>query len=149
MLKKFYLCCAISLLLLANHAFAQEGSSMKIDNYQVHYSAFNTSFLSAEVAKAYGINRSGAEALLNIAILEKQADGSMKNVTAEVRGTLSDLIHKKPLAFKEVREQEAIYYLASFPIEHKATAYFSISAKVANRLTPLKIEFTKQLYKDE
>ncbi|MFM4989919.1 DUF4426 domain-containing protein, partial [Aeromonas veronii] len=38
----------------------------------VHYNAFNSSFLTPEVAKAYGLERSRYNAIINIAVQDKQ-----------------------------------------------------------------------------
>lgn len=120
----------------------------KIEGFEVHYSVFNSSFVSEKVAKAYGLVRGKDKAIVNIAILKKQSDGSMKNIEAKVTGYHSDLIHKKTLSFKKIQEEHAIYYLAQVAFNHKEKIYFKIDAAVDGRATPIHLDFQKTLYVD-
>lgn len=143
---RYFLCC---ILLLSTVVFANTDTMQSVGNYQVHYSSLNTSFLSADVAKAYGITRGKDKALLNVAVLKKQSNGQYLPVQAKVTVELYDLIHKKNLPVQEVVEEYAIYYLAPFDIDHKVTVYFTVVAQVEGRQTPLEIKFKRKLYKDE
>lgn len=131
-----------------SQSYAQEDNIKKIEGYEIHYSVFNTDFLSPEVAKAYNIVRGSDKGLVNISVL-KQQNGKLQSVEAQVSGNHSDLIHKQPLKFSVVKENPAIYYLAPFEIDHKAKTYFSIKVKVPNRATPIALDFQKTLYKSE
>lgn len=65
-----------------------------------------------QVAKAYDIKRSGINALINIAVLDNRQAGKPA-VTATLTGEARNLLGvRKPLTFREVREGDAIYYLA-------------------------------------
>ena len=119
------------------------------DNYEVHYSVFNTGFLSPEIAQAYNIVRSKSKALMNIAVLEKQPNGTLKNVTAVVTGEQYDLIRTVPLLFNEVREEQAIYYLSSFDFQNKTTLYFTLMIQPDPNKPAYKLQFNKMLYTDE
>jgi hypothetical protein len=139
----------LTFLCLLSLPFLSHGESVKkIEGFEVHYSVFNSSFISEQVAQAYKLTRGKDKAIINIAILQKQKDGSLKNVEAKVSGTQSDLIHKKTLSFQKVQEQQAIYYIAEFSFNHKETIYFKIDAKVDGRITPLHLDFNKALYVD-
>lgn len=127
---------------------AQEASMQQVGDYQVHYSIFNTSFLAPEIAENYGIVRSGARALMNIAVLKKQPDGSMKNVRVDISGTRFDLIRRDPLKFQEVQEQHAIYYLSDFPIEHRTMIYYTLQILPENSNRSFEVQFRKMLYRD-
>jgi hypothetical protein len=137
------------ILLLATKAFAEDNYVKTFDDYEVHYSVFNTSFLTPQVAQGYNIVRSGSRALMNIAVLKKQPDGSMKNVTAIVTGEQYDLVRHDPLEFKEVREEHAIYYLSSFEFQNRATLYFTVMIQPDPNQPAYKLEFNKMLYRDE
>ena len=126
-----------------------EDNMQLFDDYEVHYSVFNSSFLTPEVASVYDIVRSKTKALINISVLKKQPDGSRVVVPAEVTGSQYDLIRHDPLTFVEVKEQDAIYYLSSFEITHKTTIYFTLFIKVSPEQQPYKLQFNKLLYKDE
>lgn len=143
--KKVLLLCGLLLPFLAQ---ANGESMQQFGDYQVHYSVFNTSFLQPEVAATYRIVRSADTAMINIAVLKKQADGSYANVTASVSGNQYDLIRHDPLTFQEVREQHAIYYLATLPIHHRIDVYFTVDVSVDGQ-QPMKVQFSKRLYRDE
>lgn len=77
----------------------------------VHYSAFNSGFLQPDVAAAVGLVRSKTQGVVNVAVLK-----AGKASTAQVSGQVKDLLGKiTPLAFKQINEGGAIYYLAQFP----------------------------------
>lgn len=139
----------LSLLVSSTLAIADDEEQIKsFNNYDIHYSVFNTSFLSPEVASAYGIVRSKEMALLNIAIRKNKPDGSNIAVAAIVKGNVRDLIRKTPLEFREVREQDAVYYLSLTKIDHKQTVYFTISVQPDPNISPYTFEFSKKLFVD-
>ena len=96
-----------------------QAQSVRDNEYEVHYSSMNTSFLSAEVAKAIDVIRAKDRALLNISI-RRYNDGGISTTASKavVSGSRYDLVHRLPLTFKEVVEPGAIYYLAEFPIQN-------------------------------
>lgn len=141
----------LMLSLLSVFALAQDEdySIKRFADYEIHFSVFNTSFLSPEVAAVYKIVRANDDAMVNISVLQKQPDGSKKPVTAAVSGSQSDLIHDLPLTFTQVREQDALYYLASFAIRHKTPVYFKINVQPEGAKSPIPLEFNRTLYRDE
>ncbi len=82
----------------------------RLGSYQGHYSLVPTTFLSKDVAAGYGITRARDRALLNVSIIDPEAGP----VRAAVSGTVKDLLGTvRELAFEEVVEGEAVYYLAT------------------------------------
>lgn len=143
-----------SVLLLLTMLFSTfvqaNGESMQqFGDYQVHYSVLNTSFISPEIAQHYNIVRSKNTAMMNIAVLKKQDDGSYRNVTALVTGEHNDLVRKEPLNFTQVREEHAIYYLATFTIHHKIDVYFTVNVQPDPNKPAFKLQWSKRLYRDE
>jgi hypothetical protein len=91
----------------------------------VHYSAFTSSYLTPDVAKASGLTRSKNQGVLNIAVLKGD-----KPMTANVTGTAKDLTSRNiDLKFKQISEQGAVYYIAQFPIEQQETLTFTINVQ--------------------
>lgn len=115
----------------------------------VHFSVFNTSFLSPDVARSYGIVRGRDRFLINVAVQHR--DGNQQRaIRAEVSGTTSDLIHRTPLEFREVIEQDAVYYIAEFTIDTKEERRdFRLQVNTATRTLPYDIQFNKKLYREE
>ena len=83
-------------------------TSKQFGNDTVHFNVLNTSFLSPKVARSYGIVRGKNKFLINVSVRRQSGIGNSA-VRAELSGTQSDLIHRTPLEFREVIEQDAIY----------------------------------------
>lgn len=133
---------------LSAFSLAENDNVFKQDDYEVHYSTFNTSFLNEKIASTYGIVRSKSKALLNVAVLKKNNDGFMKPVSASLTGQTYDLILIKALDFFEVREGDAVYYLAQFDIDHKIPLYFTVNVKADPNQPAMKVQFKKVLWVD-
>lgn len=145
----YTLLSTLFLLTLALTAQASEPQLVqKFDNYDVHYSVFNSSFLTPEIAKSYGITRSKNQALINIAVIRKNEDGTSQGVSAIVKGTVRDLIYTNDLDFFPVREEKAIYYLSPLRISDKQDIYFDISVQPDPNRSPYHLKFKKRLYVD-
>ncbi|TNJ21434.1 hypothetical protein CF111_13385 [Aeromonas sobria] len=89
----------------------------------VHYNAFNSSFLTPEVAKAYGLERSRYNAIINIAVQDKQKVAQAVGITGEAKNLTGTI---RTLSFQEVKEGNAIYYLATLPYRNEDTYLFTL-----------------------
>jgi hypothetical protein len=88
---------------------AQAEQKVVFSDYEVHYILLPTTFLKADIADKYNLRRSKDRALVNVSVLDLQGSP----VQAEVRGSSENLLgQRQNLAFDEVIEGEAIYYLA-------------------------------------
>jgi len=82
-------------------------------DWEVHYALFPTEFLNPQIASQYQVTRGRDRALLNISVL----DVNDNPVRAEVAGTMTNLLsQQQSLAFQEILEGVAVYYLA--PVRH-------------------------------
>ncbi|MEX6501917.1 DUF4426 domain-containing protein [Pseudomonas zhanjiangensis] len=110
----------------------------------VHYSAFNSSFLQPEIASATGLVRSKSQGVVNIAVLKAGQPSS-----ASVEGAVKNLIGQSyPLKFKQVTEGSAIYYLAQFPFEGREVLRFTINV-TAEGGTAHSFDFSQEFFPDE
>ncbi|MDP3815463.1 DUF4426 domain-containing protein [Pseudomonas sp.] len=110
----------------------------------VHYSAFNSSFLQPEVAAASGLVRSKNQGVVNIAVLK-----TGKASTANVSGEVKDLVGRShPLSFKQITEGAAIYYLAQFPFDQREMLRFTINLTAADGVAR-SFEFNQEFFPDE
>ena len=82
-------------------------------------------------------------AVLNVAV--RNAAGS---VEAQLTGTRSDLIRKEQLAFRAIREDGAIYYIAEFGFTSGETLYFDLAITPTGEATPLQLKFSQALHAD-
>lgn len=136
----------LSIVTLGSHAAMAE--SKDYGPYEVHYSVFNSSFISPEVAKAYDIVRAKDQVLVNVSIRKKIDNGDQAHAAVAISGSSSDLIHKLPLKFREIREQGAIYYLAPVKIANKERRVFYIDVQAEPNRPAYKLNFNKVLYHD-
>lgn len=120
------------------------------DNYIVHYSAINTTMLTAEVAKASGITRSRKRGMLNIAVQKKQKSGKIEGVLAQLNGNVSNLIgQQRTLEFNVITEGAAIYYLAEFFLDDGERLSFSINVQPTPQYRGLRVSFDQTFFIDK
>ncbi|EKE83726.1 DUF4426 domain-containing protein [Idiomarina xiamenensis] len=92
--------------------------------WDVHYIAFAATFLTPEIANQYGIQRSAYKGVVNISLLDSSSQAAQ---AAGVSGyALNSLGQRQELAFKEVKEGDAIYYLAQVNYTNAETLRFII-----------------------
>ena len=116
----------------------------KLGNMNVHYIAIGATFLTPEVAKAYGIERSKYNGLLNISVLDN-TDKDTPAKTVQITGTARNLLgQEKPLTFIEVKEGQAIYYLAQIKYRNDETVRFDLT--IDDGKETQKLEFQQKFY---
>ena len=128
-------------------AFISNAENMKkFGDLDVHYMAIGATFLTPEVAKAYGIQRSRYNALVNISVL----DNSKNNTPAKtvlISGSAKNLVgQNKSISFDEVKEGDAIYYLAQVNYRNNETIKFDITI-IDNGKTH-QLTFSQKFYTD-
>lgn len=127
---------------------AWAGQFKKIKDVEVHYSAFNSTFLTAQVARSYQLKRNGYSAILNISVLDNSQVGKPAT-TATISGSSKNLIGQtRQLSFKEVKEGDAIYYLAEFPISDEERLTFDIDVNAGIKGTG-RLKFSQKFYVEE
>jgi hypothetical protein len=116
----------------------------ELGSWDVHYIALNTTFLTPEVAKQYGIVRSKFNALINISVLDRQ-DKSAQSVilTGEAKNLIGVI---KKLKFKQVTEGKSIYYLAVLPFSDQEQ--YRISVNVNDGVEQKNLKFQHKFYAD-
>lgn len=125
------------------------GQAEDLGDYLVHYNTINTSLLSPEVARAYGIQRSGTRALLNIAVLKKSDDGLNLPSTARVRASATNLAgQRRDLEMQEIQDQDAIYYIGTFRMHNEETLNFRIQVQPEGQGRTHEFNFRQQFYTD-
>lgn len=144
-------------LLFSFQASAEQSASF--GDYVVHYNAFRSDSIPADVARRHGIIRSNHRAVINITVMKKQEDGTATPIAAQVWGSTTNLNNQlSTLHFFPVREQNTIYYLDQFRIDNNDTLKFTIhvnpdpfstnpdSVGADNKSSAETIEFTQNFY---
>jgi hypothetical protein len=118
-------------------------------DYNIHFIAFTTDILSADVAKTYQITRSKNRALVNISVLKKVMGTTGTPSLATVTGTATNLSSQlREMEFKEVREQGAVYYLAEVSVNHGETFKFDMDITPEGHDETYKLSFSEQFVTD-
>jgi hypothetical protein len=135
-------------LLLTLPAQAQQYE--QVGDYQIHYSAVNTSFLPEEVAREHGIQRSQVMALLNVSVMEELEDGSTRPVTASVDGRIGGLDggDATPLSFRPLRIGDTPSQVAVFRIHEDEPMRFDLRVRYDRNAAPAEVSFIQRFYID-
>ncbi|WP_448550176.1 DUF4426 domain-containing protein [Thalassotalea fusca] len=136
------LCCLCSMLVLSTAVSAE--NMKKMGKMNIHYMAIGATFFTPEIAKAYGIERSKYNGLVNISVLDNSKEGTPAK-TVSITGTARNLAdQKKTLSFKEVREGGAIYYLAEVDYRNEETIRFDLT--ITDGEETHRLEFSQKFY---
>jgi hypothetical protein len=132
------------LLVLGTPVAAQ--NSVRSGDDTIHFAALPTREISPEVARGKAITRSENRALLNIAVRRRQGAGDVA-VRAEVRGSATnDAGQRQQLVVREVREGEAIYYLAEPRMRPGDTLRFDLEVLPEGATTAVPVRFSRRFY---
>lgn len=138
---------ALSMMLFGQQALAEQKITQ--GKYEVHYNAFNSTFLQPNVAQSYGITRGKTRGLLNVSILEKQADGSTKPVVAVINGKATNLTSQvQALEFRQIRESNALYYIAEYAFTDDQILRFNLQVQPDPNSAATDIKFEQRFYVD-
>jgi hypothetical protein len=96
-------------------------------DHSILYSVLPTDQLNAEVARRYGIERSDRRGLLTVIVRRKDAAAGDPAVAARITGTVQNLLGEpQTLRFEEVRGEDTVDYLATFPLRRPDTLRFAL-----------------------
>ena len=135
------------LLLLLSCIFATSANAenmKKLGSLDVHYMAIGATFLTPEIAKAYGIERSRYNGLVNISVLDNSQKNTPAKTVVMIGKARNDLGQIKSLDFKEVKEGKAVYYLAQIKYAHEETIHFDI--EIIDGTEKHKMKFSQKFY---
>lgn len=125
------------------------GESFKTaGEYEMHYNAVRSDQLTAEVARAYGIERSKNKVLLNISVLHKTTDGTTPSdaaiavIARNLNGQLKDV------QLRRIAETAATYYIGEVAFSGAETLVFEIKATPAGSVAPIEATLTREFFAD-
>jgi hypothetical protein len=122
-------------------------TSQDVGDYVIHFNALPTNQLTAEIARSYGIVRSESRAMLNVSIIKKTEGQLGSAVPGLVTASATNLTGQfKTTNIREVREGDAIYYIAELPVANAETLTFNIEVTPENEAETFPIRFQKQFY---
>ncbi|MFT6268612.1 MAG: hypothetical protein ACJAVV_001427 [Alphaproteobacteria bacterium] len=136
--KFIWLSACLFLACVSNQASAE--IKKDLGDWEVHYIALTTTFLTPKIARANDIVRSSKNALVNISVLNKRTKEAQDvNISGTARNLLGT---SKTLNFRQVKEGKAIYYLASVPFSDKEVLRFDIDINQGRSNQNLKFQQT-------
>lgn len=127
----------------------QAEQKMQVGKYAIHYVTFGSTFLTPKIATSYGLNRSRYTGVVNISVLDTSQSTSAANAVAvTITGNAKNLTGiVKDLEFREIREGDAIYYIAELDHRNEETYLFDINISNSSDLNT-KLKFKQKLYVD-
>lgn len=141
----FNLSSLIVLSLFTTLSFAQ--NTTNIGQYQINHIAYNSTFLSTEMATAYGIKRANNLAVVNISVQDTNNEGEGV-VVGSVEGSASNLIQQtRFLDFNEVKSDDAIYYLSEYRFSDEDAITFKIDIVLPGETRATEVKWQQTFYK--
>ena len=137
---------ALFALLFAFVATAHAQQSERFGPYELHYSVLNSTFITPEVASQYGLTRGKKKGLINLAVREHVEVGT-EGRPMLLKAKTWDLTQRTDfLEFKEVREGDAIYYIAQFDFINEEWRFFEVYFRPEGGNETYTFKFKHQLY---
>jgi hypothetical protein len=139
---------ALALLAVMLSATATAQQAQQFEDYTIHYNALNSSLISPEVAKVYGIRRSDSRALINISVLKNSENQLPKAVKATVTASGRNLTGQtRKIEMREVDEgDDAIYYIGELSVRNIETFDFTVMVTPEGQRRPFNVKFRQQFY---
>ncbi len=113
----------------------------RFGNIEAHYVVLASTRIKPQIAERHGIVRGEDRALVNIALRDEN-----EPIRGRISGSATNLIGQvTELRFREVLEEEAIYYLATLAHTHEEIFRFDIEIRIPGA-SPHHIRFQQKLY---
>lgn len=113
---------------------------------KIHHMAIDSTLFSPEIARAYNIERSRYNALVNIAVLDNSLPNTPAQTVSIMGSAKNNIGQLKALEFDEIKEGSAIYYLAQVNFSNEETLHFNLMITNGNETHTLK--FSQKFYVD-
>lgn len=128
-------------------AQADDGQTLqRLGDWEVHYSAFASTFLRPEIASQYNLTRSNSRGVINISVLDATSDSRAAQRVNVDGFALNDLGQRQELAFRRHIDGEAIYYVAQ--ISHGREDAFRFFIDIRSGNDEQRLEFAHTFYRD-
>ena len=122
-------------------------TSQTFGSYTVHFSVFNSTFISPEVAQIYGLTRSKNQVLVNISLTQTLDGKTTLGLPVNISGTATNLIQQqRVLNFQTINEGEATYYLAPLRHTNEEVVNFVVQVQAEGESAPFTVRFTRTLH---
>ncbi|AFP29467.1 DUF4426 domain-containing protein [Marinobacter sp. BSs20148] len=139
---------AFALVLLCCAGLAQ-ADSKNFGEYTVSWSVLPSTFLTPEIAKENNLQRSKGIGIVNVAIMQTSANGSLSPVAGQVEGRVTnDIQQVRFLAFRRIQEGSAVYFIAEYQYGTAELLTFNVTARPTGHDQELPVRFSQALFND-
>jgi hypothetical protein len=114
----------------------------RFGQYELHYIVIPTTMLKPSIAAEYDISRGKDRALINVSVLNREKKAVNAVITGDSQNLLGQL---QNLDFKQVKEGDAIYYLAEIRFADQEVHRIKIEASAPDGKSTL-LKFNQKLY---
>ncbi|MGX5915546.1 DUF4426 domain-containing protein [Aliidiomarina sp. Khilg15.8] len=120
-----------------------DGQTMqRLGDWEVHYSAFPSTFLLPQIAEQYGLTRSNARGVVNISVLDATSEERTAQRVNVDGYALNDVGQRRNLEFRRHIDGDAIYYITQVPHGNEDKLRFIISIRQGSTEQELTFEHT-------
>ncbi|MDD3762477.1 MAG: DUF4426 domain-containing protein [Nevskiales bacterium] len=117
--------------------------------YRIHYAALNSTTLTPEVARQFGVDRSRNQVLLVLSPQQRDDGGDYRPVAATASGTATTLLgHVQKLELRPVREGPVHYVVATFETLDGEFMTVNVDVLPAGANQVVNVRFKQQFYRD-
>lgn len=137
--------CAAVLLALLLPTIGGAEQMRRFGDYEVHYIVIPSLFLQADIAERHGLRRGAGLSIVNISVLDAAGKGAAGAVSGAAKNLLGQLA---ALEFQEVREGDAVYYLAEVRHTDQEVLRFNLSIQPEGA-EAFELAFQQRLYAED
>lgn len=139
---------ALALIAFCPHAGAEQFRTF--GGYEVHYNAVRADFIPQEVAIRHGITRSASRGMVNITVLQQNAEGVKRTVPAEiVLNVESASGSMQSVRLKAVREDGAVNYIGEFRLSGAESYRFEAEVRPDDVERAYRVVWAQELYAEQ
>jgi hypothetical protein len=122
-------------------------NSTSADGYVIHHNAFTADTLDPAIANSYRIQRSKQRGVLNVSVIKNKPGTTGTPTAARVEvNAASQTGQKMRIPMRELREQDAIYYIGEFPVQDQQTLDFAISVTPEGTAKTIEAHTSQQFF---
>ena len=137
------ICGPVLLALLLPAANAEQ--MRKFGDHEAHYIVIPSLFLQADIANRHGLRRGKGLSIVNISVLDAAGKGTACRISGHARNLLEQLA---ALEFQEVREGDAVYYLAEVRHADQEVLRFNLNIQPTGA-EAFELAFQQRLYAED
>lgn len=124
-------------------------NSTREGGYTVHHNAIPTALLTPEIAGSYQIVRSKYRGMLSVSVIKDVAGTTGKPVTARITARSKSLSGQiREIDLREIREEEAVYYIGEFPIVDREQLDFTLEILPQGEQESIRATLSQQFFID-